>query len=190
LYLASKFFPKECQPIVQETNDEDDAPTDAATTILAEDLGTITNSNANANASSAEEDFLSNHAVCMCDDDNDLEMALACQHAYLPDVASQSMIDTIEQFPDHFTKTFRENEEESSPSSSPSSESGSGEGVVVLGTDASDVALSMIWSRTNEARTNDESDPQKQQFTVRIHRFFRKNVLSVVLLVGAAFLMK
>ena len=176
MYLASKFFPNECQPTVQEIGDEDDVPTDEA----------------NAN-SSAGEDFLSNHAVCMCDDDNDLEMALACQHAYLPDVASQSMIDTIEEFPDHFTKTFRENEEEgkeSSSSSPPPSESG--EGVDVVGTDASDVALSMIWERTNEATTSEEADSQKQQqFTVGIHRFFRKNVLSVVvLLFGVVFFMK
>ena len=168
----SKFFPNECEPKDQETSDGDDTLTDAA----------------NANSSTGE-DFLSNHAVCMCDDDNDLEMALACQHAYLPDIASQSMIDTIEEFPDHFTKTFRENkEEESSSTSLPPSESG--EGVDVVGTDASDVALSMIWERTNEATASEEADSQKQQFTVGIHRLFRKNVLSLLLLFAAAFLIK
>jgi hypothetical protein len=29
--------------------------------------------------------------VCLCDDDNDLEMALACRRAYLPSVSSDSI---------------------------------------------------------------------------------------------------
>eukprot|EP00531_Pseudo-nitzschia_arenysensis_P004155 CAMPEP_0116132338 /NCGR_PEP_ID=MMETSP0329-20121206/9491_1 /TAXON_ID=697910 /ORGANISM="Pseudo-nitzschia arenysensis, Strain B593" /LENGTH=477 /DNA_ID=CAMNT_0003626839 /DNA_START=52 /DNA_END=1482 /DNA_ORIENTATION=+ len=114
LYLASKFFPNECQPKVvsmDATEDED-------------------SSEESAKVSSPEEDFLSNHSVCMCDDDNDLEMALACQHAYLPDISSKSMSATVSKFPDHFTTTFSESYDES---------------MTVKETDASDLALSMIW---------------------------------------------
>jgi hypothetical protein len=50
--------------------------------------------------------FLSKHAICLCDDDNDLEMALACQHAYLPDISSQSMMDITQKYPKHFTIPF------------------------------------------------------------------------------------
>ena len=41
----------------------------------------------------------------MCDDDNDLEMALACQHAFIPGVSSDSMAGVIANHPDHFSKT-------------------------------------------------------------------------------------
>lgn len=34
---------------------------------------------------------LKNHAYCLCDDDNDIEMALACCAAYLPSVSSESV---------------------------------------------------------------------------------------------------
>ncbi|KAL3791631.1 hypothetical protein ACHAW5_000627 [Stephanodiscus triporus] len=34
---------------------------------------------------------LKTHAYCMCDDDNDIEMAVACRAAYLPSVTSESM---------------------------------------------------------------------------------------------------
>ena len=34
---------------------------------------------------------LKSHAYCMCDDDNDIEMAVACRAAYLPSVTSESM---------------------------------------------------------------------------------------------------
>ena len=50
--------------------------------------------------------FLSKHSICLCDDDNDLEMALACQHAYLPDISSQSMMDITQKYPKHFTIPF------------------------------------------------------------------------------------
>jgi len=39
------------------------------------------------------DELLGECAVCMCDDDNDLEMALACSRAYLPSVTSSSMAD-------------------------------------------------------------------------------------------------
>jgi hypothetical protein len=50
--------------------------------------------------------LLSSHSVCLCDDDNDIEMALACSHAYLPSISSIRMKDTVEQHPKHFTVTF------------------------------------------------------------------------------------
>ncbi len=122
MYLSSKFFPNNCQPkVVSEDVTEDEIPEDESS------------SEESAKVSSPEEDFLSNHAVCMCDDDNDLEMALACQHAYLPDVSSESMSATITKFPDHFTTTFSESDDES---------------MTIKETDASDLALSMIWTRT------------------------------------------
>ncbi|KAL3770200.1 hypothetical protein ACHAWU_009140 [Discostella pseudostelligera] len=34
---------------------------------------------------------LRSHAYCLCDDDNDIEMALACRAAYLPSLTSESM---------------------------------------------------------------------------------------------------
>lgn len=48
---------------------------------------------------------LSKHAICLCDDDNDLEMALACQHAFVPGVSSESMADVIRAHPDQLTLT-------------------------------------------------------------------------------------
>jgi hypothetical protein len=33
-------------------------------------------------------------------------MALACQHAYLPDISSQSMMDITQKYPKHFTIPF------------------------------------------------------------------------------------
>ncbi len=128
LYLASKFFPDECQPKVEEKNGSEDETEE------------VTEDEEVEPPSSPEEDFLSNHAVCMCDDDNDLEMALACQHAYLPDVSSESMRDTIAEFPDHFTTTFSRIEESEDDDSA----------VSVEETDASDLALSMIWTRTTK----------------------------------------
>ena len=41
--------------------------------------------------------------VCLCDDDNDLEMALFCHHAYIPSVTSESMQHMISKHPDHFS---------------------------------------------------------------------------------------
>ena len=45
-------------------------------------------------------------SVCLCDDDNDVEMALACSHAYIPALSSDTMEETIQQNPKQFTKTF------------------------------------------------------------------------------------
>jgi hypothetical protein len=50
-------------------------------------------------------DALGTSCVCLCDDDNDLEMALATKHAFIPSVSSESMTDAIQQHRDHFTVT-------------------------------------------------------------------------------------
>jgi len=51
------------------------------------------------------DDALSKHAICLCDDDNDLEMALACQHAFVPGVSSDSMAAVIQAHPKQITAT-------------------------------------------------------------------------------------
>jgi len=126
LYLASKFFPKDCQKHQATSEEGDDTDTSDAPKKEKDDSNS---------SSSPKEDFLSNHAVCLCDDDNDLEMALACHHAYLPSVSSESMGETIKQFPDHFSKTFRDSNDMEDP-------------LIVQGTDASDAALLAIYNKT------------------------------------------
>jgi hypothetical protein len=69
--------------------------------------------------------LLKDHAVCLCDDDNDLEMALACGHAYIPEISSSSMKNVMNRYPEHFTQT-------------------GGEGVDLSGTDASEAALLLV----------------------------------------------
>lgn len=56
-------------------------------------------------ASASPSDLLSRHCVCFCDDDNDLEMASACQHAYLPGISSESMARVVTSNPDHYSQT-------------------------------------------------------------------------------------
>ena len=51
------------------------------------------------------DDLLSKAAVCICDDDNDTEMALACRHAFIPGITSESMQQTIDDNPGKFTVT-------------------------------------------------------------------------------------
>ena len=48
---------------------------------------------------------LSQHAVCVCDDDNDLEMALACKHAFVPGISSESMAQVLMKNSDQITVT-------------------------------------------------------------------------------------
>jgi len=48
---------------------------------------------------------LSSRAICLCDDDNDSEMALACQHAYVPGITSQSMAEIVQKNPNQITVT-------------------------------------------------------------------------------------
>lgn len=54
--------------------------------------------------------MLSRKCVCLCDDDNDIEMALACFHAYIPSVTSESMANAIAENPERFTNTANESE--------------------------------------------------------------------------------
>jgi len=48
----------------------------------------------------------------MCDDDNDIEMAQACRHAFLPSLTSESMVDSVGKNPAHFTVTCNNDTEE------------------------------------------------------------------------------
>ena len=41
--------------------------------------------------------MLLENALCLCDDDNDLEMALACKRAFVPGISSTSMAQVIEK---------------------------------------------------------------------------------------------
>lgn len=50
-------------------------------------------------------DLLSEYAVCICDDDNDLEMAMACSKAYLPSVTSESMATAAKAHPEQIHVT-------------------------------------------------------------------------------------
>jgi len=50
-------------------------------------------------------EFVSKHAVCLCDDDNDLEMAMACRRAFIPEITSATMKAAIETYPEQFTVT-------------------------------------------------------------------------------------
>lgn len=56
------------------------------------------------------EAVLSENAVCLCDDDNDLEMALACKHAFVPGISSASMAQVVENNTDRITATGGINE--------------------------------------------------------------------------------
>jgi hypothetical protein len=48
---------------------------------------------------------LARQTVCLCDDDNDIEMARACLHAYVPSISSTSLAETIRSSPLQFTAT-------------------------------------------------------------------------------------
>ncbi len=65
-----------------------------------------------------DETLLRDHAVCLCDDDNDIEMASACHHAYIPDIASKNMAATIEKSPEHFTITGGDEKGKEGPAAS------------------------------------------------------------------------
>jgi hypothetical protein len=45
-------------------------------------------------------------------------MAVACRHAYIPDVSSKSMAETIKARPKHFTQTGGEGADHEGPSAS------------------------------------------------------------------------
>jgi hypothetical protein len=86
------------------------------------------------------EQLLQDHAICLCDDDNDLEMAMGCGHAYVPQISSASMKDVIDRYPEHFTQT-------------------GGEGIELNGTDSSEAALLLVLKKLNkeEDLPNDEN---------------------------------
>jgi hypothetical protein len=84
-------------------------------------------------------DLLEKHTVCVCDDDNDLEMALACGHAYIPEVSSTSMADVMAAHPDHFTQT-------------------GGEGLAHMWTAASEASLSLILARLSDEVETDAKE--------------------------------
>jgi hypothetical protein len=48
-------------------------------------------------------DLLKEHCICLCDDDNDIAMALACRHAFLPSVTSDSMRKVVQSNPNQCT---------------------------------------------------------------------------------------
>lgn len=48
---------------------------------------------------------LERNAVCLCDDDNDLEMALACKHVFVPNVSSESMARVLREQKEKITVT-------------------------------------------------------------------------------------
>lgn len=50
---------------------------------------------------------LAKESVCICDDDNDIEMALACAHAYIPALTSESVVACIRDNPTKLTQTFQ-----------------------------------------------------------------------------------
>ncbi|CAB9502320.1 expressed unknown protein [Seminavis robusta] len=51
---------------------------------------------------------LARESVCICDDDNDIEMALACAHAYIPALTSESVVQCIHDNPHKLTQTFQQ----------------------------------------------------------------------------------
>jgi len=48
---------------------------------------------------------LDRNAVCLCDDDNDLEMALACKHVFVPNISSESMARVLREQKEKITVT-------------------------------------------------------------------------------------
>jgi len=159
LYLASKFFPEHCRDARKQDNRSPEQNEN-------ERDGT-------ENAAMAEF-FLSKHAICICDDDNDLEMAMACSHAYLPSIGAKTMKEIVSRQPSHFTQTFAKKsvaaaKKEGSNGNSNNSSSkddyfGVGvdedggdnygeqeEEIVIAGTDASDLALAMILNKLSNS---------------------------------------
>lgn len=83
--------------------------------------------------------LMKKHSVCLCDDDNDLEMAMACGHAYVPQVSSSTMQGIIQRYPNHFTRT-------------------GGDGTEMSGTEASETALLLILQKLSEQTTEEEKE--------------------------------
>lgn len=57
-----------------------------------------------------EKTLLDKSAICLCDDDNDLEMALACKHAFVPGISSESMGQVVKNNAERITATGGINE--------------------------------------------------------------------------------
>ena len=93
--MASKFFPEHCRDARKQDNRSPEQNEN-------ERDGT-------ENAAMAEF-FLSKHAICICDDDNDLEMALACRRAYLPSLTSSSIEQAAHDYPDRIIIVERKEE--------------------------------------------------------------------------------
>jgi len=53
----------------------------------------------NKELAGAEEETLLESCICLCDDDNDLEMASACGKVFLPTVTSVSMQNAVKRSP-------------------------------------------------------------------------------------------
>lgn len=61
--------------------------------------------------SEIDDDEILNSCICLCDDDNDLDMAAGCGKVFLPSVTSESMARTANASPEKFIIT--ENKPES-----------------------------------------------------------------------------
>jgi hypothetical protein len=88
-------------------------------------------------------DFVSKHAVCLCDDDNDLEMAMACRRAFIPEITSLTLQAAIDAYPTQFTVTARRE--------------GNGDDHR-SGIDAVEAALSLIWDNLAVESSEKEAD--------------------------------
>jgi hypothetical protein len=60
------------------------------------------------NENDENKDTILESCICMCDDDNDLEMAAACGKVFLPSIASKSMQDAVNRSPEKFIVTENE----------------------------------------------------------------------------------
>lgn len=135
MYLVSKFFFGDND--TDDNNDENDDGdnSDDTTAIRA----------------GAVRKYMKSHALCICDDDNDLEMAVACKHAYLPELSSNSIRDIINHRPDQFTVTggggtgtVLDDEEQQHDDDDLDGVDDTTTGVGVSGTDATEAALLLI----------------------------------------------
>lgn len=52
---------------------------------------------------------MTTESVCICDDENDVEMALAASHSYIPSLTSKTLMETLSKNQSNFTKTFGPN---------------------------------------------------------------------------------
>jgi hypothetical protein len=80
---------------------------DAATTVVTTGPNNSSSSSSATpsppSSSSTSSTLLNDYCICLCDDDNDIEMAVACRHAFLPSVASDRMRRTVQTHASHCT---------------------------------------------------------------------------------------